>query len=98
MRLIESIWTKARSKIRTIVLPEGDEPRTVAAAAIRGEDSAVPEVGADEAVHAVADAEFSVLHAHELRAVGACLSHRRALAGREAGGRKHDADSGRHGV
>ena len=34
MRLIESIWTKARSKIRTIVLPEGDEPRTVAAAEI----------------------------------------------------------------
>lgn len=34
MRLIESIWTKARSKVRTIVLPEGDEPRTVAAAEI----------------------------------------------------------------
>ena len=34
MGLIESIWTKARSRVRTIVLPEGDEPRTVAAAEI----------------------------------------------------------------
>lgn len=34
MGLIESIWTKARSRGRTIVLPEGDEPRTVAAAEI----------------------------------------------------------------
>ena len=34
MGLIEGIWTKARTQVRTIVLPEGDEPRTVAAAKI----------------------------------------------------------------
>ena len=34
MNLIEKIWEKARVGAKTIVLPEGDEPRTVAAAAI----------------------------------------------------------------
>ena len=34
MSLIDTIHSKARSKIRKIVLPEGDEKRTVAAAAI----------------------------------------------------------------
>lgn len=34
MNLIGKIWEKARAGAKTIVLPEGDEPRTVAAAAI----------------------------------------------------------------
>ena len=34
MSLIEKIRAKARANVRTIVLPEGDEPRTVAAAEI----------------------------------------------------------------
>ena len=34
MRLMERIWEKARARTRRIVLPEGDEPRTVAAAKI----------------------------------------------------------------
>ena len=33
MNLIETIRNKARANVKTIVLPEGDEPRTVAAAA-----------------------------------------------------------------
>lgn len=34
MSLIDAIWRKAKVNVKTIVLPEGDEPRTVAAAAI----------------------------------------------------------------
>jgi len=34
MSLIEKIHTKARQQVKTIVLPEGDEPRTIEAAAI----------------------------------------------------------------
>lgn len=34
MRLIDVIWSKARANVRKIVLPEGNELRTVAAAAI----------------------------------------------------------------
>jgi len=33
MNLIEKVWEKARANAKAIVLPEGDEPRTVAAAA-----------------------------------------------------------------
>ena len=38
MRLIDRICAKARSSIKRIVLPEGDEPRTVAAAKIVKDD------------------------------------------------------------
>ena len=33
MSMIEQVWEKARRNRKTIVLPEGDEPRTVQAAA-----------------------------------------------------------------
>ena len=43
MNLVEKIKAKAKSDIRRIVLPEGDEPRTVKAAeAIRAEGIADP--------------------------------------------------------
>ena len=32
MSMIEQVWEKARRNRKTIVLPEGDEPRTVQAA------------------------------------------------------------------
>ena len=43
MTMIEKVWAKARQNPRAIVLPEGDEPRTVQAAAIiRNEQLARP--------------------------------------------------------
>ena len=33
MNMMEKIYAKARSDVKTIALPEGDEPRTVKAAA-----------------------------------------------------------------
>ena len=43
MGMIEKVWDKARANVKRIVLPEGDEPRTVQAAAIlRREGLAVP--------------------------------------------------------
>ncbi|MBR3274290.1 MAG: phosphate acetyltransferase [Clostridia bacterium] len=43
MTMIEKVWAKARKDVRRIVLPEGDEPRTVQAAAmIRKEGLAKP--------------------------------------------------------
>ena len=33
MRMIERVWEKAKADVKTIALPEGDEPRTVRAAA-----------------------------------------------------------------
>ena len=43
MTMIEKVWAKARRNLRAIVLPEGDEPRTVQAAAkVRVEGLAEP--------------------------------------------------------
>ena len=43
MTMIEKVWAKARKNMRSIALPEGDEPRTVQAAAmIRDEGLAKP--------------------------------------------------------
>ena len=43
MSMIERVWQKARQNVRSIALPEGDEPRTVKAAeAIRAEGIADP--------------------------------------------------------
>ena len=43
MSMIEQVWDKARRNRRNIVLPEGDEPRTVQAAArVRDEGLAMP--------------------------------------------------------
>ena len=43
MTMIEKVWAKARRNLRAIVLPEGDEPRTVQAAAkVRVEGLAAP--------------------------------------------------------
>ena len=43
MSMVERIWEKARQDAKRIVLPEGDEPRTVQAAArVRDEGLAVP--------------------------------------------------------
>ncbi len=43
MSMIEKVWAKARRNLRAIVLPEGDEPRTVQAAAkVRVEGLAEP--------------------------------------------------------
>ena len=43
MTMIEKVWAKARHNLRAIVLPEGDEPRTVQAAAkVRVEGLAEP--------------------------------------------------------
>lgn len=43
MSMIEQVWDKARRNRRSIVLPEGDEPRTVRAAArVRDEGLATP--------------------------------------------------------
>ena len=43
MTMIEKVWAKARRNLRAIVLPEGDEPRTVQAAAkVRMEGLAAP--------------------------------------------------------
>ena len=43
MKLVEIIKSKAREKARRIVLPEGDEPRTVAAAKIARDERMAPE-------------------------------------------------------
>ncbi|MBP5159420.1 MAG: phosphate acetyltransferase [Lachnospiraceae bacterium] len=52
MSMIEKIWSKARADVKRIVLPEGDEPRTVkAAAAIVKEGLAEPVlIGDPEAI------------------------------------------------
>lgn len=43
MSMIENVWAKARKNVKTIVLPEGDEPRTMQAAAkLRDEKLAAP--------------------------------------------------------
>lgn len=43
MSMIENVWAKARKNVKTIVLPEGDEPRTMQAAAkLRDEKLADP--------------------------------------------------------
>jgi phosphate acetyltransferase len=56
MSFIESVKAKAKANLKTIVLPEGDEPRTVRAAAkIRDEALAVPVLlGQPEKIRAVA--------------------------------------------
>ena len=56
MSMIEKVWEKARRNTKRIVLPEGDEPRTVQAAArIRDEGLARPILlGDPEAIRAVA--------------------------------------------
>ena len=53
MNLIEGIMAKARADVKRIVLPEGDEPRTAAAAAaIRSEGIAEPVLLTPEAIAA----------------------------------------------
>ena len=43
MSMIEQVWNKARRDVKRIVLPEGEEPRTVQAAArVRVEGLAAP--------------------------------------------------------
>ena len=56
MSMIEKVWEKARRNVKRIVLPEGDEPRTVQAAArIRDEGLARPILLGDaDAIRAVA--------------------------------------------
>lgn len=56
MSMIEKVWEKARGNVKRIVLPEGDEPRTVQAAArIRDEGLARPILLGDaDAIRAVA--------------------------------------------
>ena len=56
MGIMAQVKAKARLDIKRIVLPEGDEPRTVQAAAqIRAEGIACPILlGAPERIHAVA--------------------------------------------
>ena len=58
MRFIDQVKAKAKSNVKTIVLPEGDEPRTVQAAAIlQAEGIARPVLlGAPEAIRATAAA------------------------------------------
>ncbi|MBQ3303709.1 MAG: phosphate acetyltransferase [Clostridia bacterium] len=57
MTMIEKVWNKARQNSRAIVLPEGDEPRTVQAAArVRDEGLARPILlGDPERIKAVAN-------------------------------------------
>lgn len=57
MTMIEKVWNKARQNKRAIVLPEGDEPRTVQAAArVRDEGLARPILlGDPERIKAVAN-------------------------------------------
>ena len=59
MSFIDQVKAKARASLKTIVLPEGDEPRTVrAAAAIKAEGIARPVLlGAAAAIRAVAEAQ-----------------------------------------
>ncbi|MBR1820330.1 MAG: phosphate acetyltransferase [Clostridia bacterium] len=74
MNMIEKVWRKARADVKRIALPEGDEPRTVQAAAkVRAEGLARPillgdpakikavasEVGADLAGIEIVDPENS---------------------------------------
>ena len=56
MSMIERVWEKARRNVKTVVLPEGDEPRTVQAAArIRDEGLARPVLlGNPDGINAVA--------------------------------------------
>ena len=59
MSFIEDIKAKAKAEPKRIVLPEGDEPRTVrAAAAIRDQGIAIPILlGAADAIRAAAEAQ-----------------------------------------
>ena len=56
MSMIERVWAKARKNIRRIALPEGEEPRTIQAAArVRDEGLAEPILlGSAEAIRAAA--------------------------------------------
>jgi len=66
MGLIDSIYAKARANVRTIVLPEGDEPRTVeAAAVVEREGLAKPILLTPERLREKADAYAAALY--ELR-------------------------------
>ena len=58
MGMIERVWAKARQNVKTVVLPEGDEPRTVQAAAKALREGLAKPIllGAPEAVRAAADA------------------------------------------
>ena len=58
MNLVEKIKAKARGRVRRIVLPEGDEPRTVAAAkTIRDEGLAEPVLLTKEIIEAPSNAD-----------------------------------------
>ena len=64
MSMIELVWEKARRNQKRIVLPEGEEPRTVQAAAmVRDEGLAVPILlGDPEKIRSVADQNATDLH------------------------------------
>ena len=64
MSMIELVWEKARRNQKRIVLPEGEEPRTVQAAAmVRDEGLAVPILlGDPEKIRSVADQNAPDLH------------------------------------
>ena len=71
MNLVERIKAKAKSNARRIVLPEGDEPRTVEAARIASEEGlAEPVLLTEEAIAAPSNAERLASYAaalYELR-------------------------------
>ena len=64
MTMIEKVWEKARRNARRIALPEGEEPRTVQAAAmVRDEGLAVPILlGDPEKIQSVAARSGTDLH------------------------------------
>ena len=66
MGMMERVWERARARVRRIVLPEGDEPRTVAAAELlKREGRAEPVLVGDAFVRERADAYAAALY--ELR-------------------------------
>ena len=66
MGMMERVWERARARVRRIVLPEGDEPRTVAAAEIlKREGLAEPVLLGRDFVRERADAYAAALY--ELR-------------------------------
>ncbi len=81
MSMIERVWEKARQNLKTIVLPEGDEPRTVQAAArIRDEKLARPVLlGKPESIRAAAEKTGT-----ELSGIGTIDPGNSAEAGRYA--------------
>lgn len=110
MGLIERIWDKARANARRIALPEGDEPRTVQAAAIaRREGLATPILlGDPERIRAVAKATGADIAGIEIvdpenspkaaAYADALYEMRRAKGLTREGAAKLAADSMYHGI